>query len=44
MIPLEAQIFPTQLGLTIIYFQGTSNARSVRVLHHGINGWHGRTW
>jgi RNA polymerase sigma-70 factor (ECF subfamily) len=43
VIPLEAQIFPTQLGLTIIYFQGTSNARSVRVLHHGINGWH-RTW
>jgi RNA polymerase sigma-70 factor, ECF subfamily len=44
VIPLEAQIFPTQLGLTFIYFQGTSNARSVRVLHHGINCWHGRTW
>jgi hypothetical protein len=43
VIPLEAQIFPTQLGLTIIYFPGTSNARSVRVLHHGINTWM-RTW
>jgi RNA polymerase sigma-70 factor, ECF subfamily len=42
-IPLETQIFPTELGLTITYFPGTSNARLVRVLHDGINTWHG-TW
>jgi hypothetical protein len=38
-IPLEAQIFPSDMGLTFIYFTGTSNARLLRVLHGGNNQW-----
>ena len=38
-IPLEAQVFPTELGLTFVYIPGLSNARPIRILHGDINNW-----
>jgi hypothetical protein len=41
--PMHQRVFPSDMGLTFIYFTGTSNARLVRVLHGGNNIWC-RTW
>jgi RNA polymerase sigma-70 factor, ECF subfamily len=38
-VPVEEQIFPTELGLTIVYVLGSANARPIRTLHGGFNNW-----
>jgi hypothetical protein len=38
-IPLEEQIFPSELGLTIVYIPGPSNALLMRILNHGGPSW-----
>jgi hypothetical protein len=38
-IPLEEQIFPSELGLTIVYIPGPSNALLMRILNHTGPSW-----
>jgi hypothetical protein len=38
-IPLEEQIFPSELGLTIVYIPGPSNGLLMRILNHGGPSW-----
>jgi hypothetical protein len=38
-LPLEAQIFPTELSLTFVYFPSSSNARLLHIVRPNGNFW-----
>jgi RNA polymerase sigma-70 factor, ECF subfamily len=38
-IPLEAQIFPTELSLTVVYVPGAANALPIRTQYNGSPSW-----
>jgi hypothetical protein len=38
-VPIEAQIFPSELSLTFVYIPGASNARRVRISHDGMTNY-----
>jgi hypothetical protein len=38
-VPLEEQIFPTQLGLTFVYVPSSANARCIGILSRDQSNW-----
>ena len=38
-VPLEAQVFPSELTLTFVYIPGASNAQAVHIIHRQGDNW-----
>jgi len=38
-VPLEAQVFPSELTLTFVYITGASNAQAVHIIHRQGDNW-----